>query len=38
VGYIRLGKLISVDHNAVDRDTVNSIVNSCSAVVAWTID
>jgi hypothetical protein len=38
VGYIRLGKLISVDHNTVDRDTVNSIVNSCSSVAAWTID
>jgi hypothetical protein len=38
LGYIRLGKLISVDNEEIDRDKVMSIVNDCNSILEWTID
>jgi hypothetical protein len=38
LGYIRLGKLTSVDNKEIDKDKVMNIVNDCNSILEWTID
>jgi len=38
LGYIRLGKLMSVDNQEIDKDKIMSIVNTCNSVLEWSID